>query len=194
MKKSNGKIKYNIAVFISGRGSNLKSIVRYSLKNKTLYKVKVVISNKQKATGLLIAKKMGIENYYVDLTKSKKLGNKVLNILRKNDIKLVCLAGYMKILPAYFVKSYKGKIINIHPSLLPKYKGLNTHKRVIENNEKYTGCTIHYVNRFLDSGKIICKRKVKITKKDNKRSIEKKVLKIEHKMYPKIINKILSNL
>ena len=194
MKKSNGKIKYNIAVFISGRGSNLKSIVRYSLKNKTLYKVKVVISNKQKATGLLIAKKMGIENYYVDLTKSKKLGNKVLNILRKNDIKLVCLAGYMKILPAYFVKSYKGKIINIHPSLLPKYKGLNTHKRVIENNEKYTGCTIHYVNRFLDSGKIIFQRKVKITKKDNKRSIEKKVLKIEHKMYPKIINKILSNL
>ena len=194
MKKSNGKIKYNIAVFISGRGSNLKSIVRYSLKNKTLYKVKVVISNKQKATGLLIAKKMGIENYYVDLTKSKKLGNRVLNILRKNDIKLVCLAGYMKILPAYFVKSHKGKIINIHPSLLPKYKGLNTHKRVIENNEKYTGCTIHYVNRFLDSGKIICQRKVKITKKDNKRSIEKKVLKIEHKMYPKIIDKILSNL
>ncbi len=194
MKKSNGKIKYNIAVFISGRGSNLKSIVRYSLKNKTLYKVKVVISNKQKATGLLIAKKMGIENYYVDLTKSKKLGNRVLNILRKNDIKLVCLAGYMKILPAYFVKSYKGKIINIHPSLLPKYKGLNTHKRVIENNEKYTGCTIHYVNRFLDSGKIICQRKVKITKKDSKRSIEKKVLKIEHKMYPKIIDKILSNL
>ena len=194
MKKSNGKIKYNIAVFISGRGSNLKSIVRYSLKNKTLYKVKVVISNKQKAIGLRIAEKMGIENYYVDLTKSKKLGNKVLNILRKNHIKLVCLAGYMKILPAYFVKSYKGKIINIHPSLLPKYKGLNTHKRVIENNEKYTGCTIHYVNRFLDSGKIICQRKVKITKKDNKRSIEKKVLKIEHKMYPKIINKILSNL
>ncbi len=194
MKKSNGKIKYNIAVFISGRGSNLKSIVRYSLKNKTLYKVKVVISNKQKATGLLIAKKMGIENYYVDLTKSKKLGNKVLNILRKNDIKLVCLAGYMKILPAYFVKSYKGKIINIHPSLLPKYKGLNTHKRVIENNEKYTGCTIHYVNRFLDSGKIIFQRKVKITKKDNKKTVEKKVLKIEHKMYPKIIDKILSNL
>ena len=194
MKKSNGKIKYNIAVFISGRGSNLKSIVRYSLKNKTLYKVKVVISNKQKATGLLIAKKMGIENYYVDLTKSKKLGNRVLNILEKNDIKLVCLAGFMKILPAYFVKSYKGKIINIHPSLLPKYKGLITHKRVIENNEKYTGCTIHYVNRFLDSGKIICQRKVKITKKDNKRSIEKKVLKIEHKMYPKIIDKILSNL
>ena len=194
MKKSNGKIKYNIAVFISGRGSNLKSIVRYSLKNKTLYKVKVVISNKQKAIGLRIAEKMRIENYYVDLTKSKKLGNRVLNILEKNDIKLVCLAGFMKILPAYFVKSYKGKIINIHPSLLPKYKGLNTHKRVIENNEKYTGCTIHYVNRFLDSGKIIFQRKVKIAKKDDERSIEKKVLKIEHLIYPVIINKVVSNL
>ena len=194
MKKLNGKIKHNIAVFISGRGSNLKSIINYSLKKKTLYRVKVVISNKQKAAGLLIAKKKGIKSYYIDLTKSKKLGNKVLNILNKNNIKLVCLAGFMKILPKYFIKLYKGKIINIHPSLLPKYKGLNTHKRVIENNEKYTGCTIHYVNNFLDSGKIIFQRKVKITQKDNKRSVEKKVLKIEHKIYPKTIDKVLSNL
>ena len=194
MKKLNGKIKHNIAVFISGRGSNLKSIINYSSKEKTLYRVKVVISNKQKAAGLLIAKKKGIESYYIDLTKSKKLGNKVLNILNKNNIKLVCLAGFMKILPKYFIKLYKGKIINIHPSLLPKYKGLNTHKRVIENNEKYTGCTIHYVNNFLDSGKIIFQRKVKITQKDNKRSVEKKVLKIEHKIYPKTIDKVLSNL
>tara|TARA_B100000242_G_C42942704_1_gene437146 strand:- start:276 stop:860 length:585 start_codon:yes stop_codon:yes gene_type:complete len=194
MKKLNGKIKHNIAVFISGRGSNLKSIINYSLKKKTLYRVKVVISNKQKAAGLLIAKKKGIESYYIDLTKSKKLGNKVLNILNKNNIKLVCLAGFMKILPKYFIKLYKGKIINIHPSLLPKYKGLNTHKRVIENNEKYTGCTVHYVNNFLDSGKIIFQRKVKITQKDNKRSVEKKVLKIEHKIYPKTIDKVLSNL
>ena len=194
MKKLNGKIKHNIAVFISGRGSNLKSIINYSSKEKTLYRVKVVISNKQKAAGLLIAKKKGIKSYYIDLTKSKKLGNKVLNILNKNNIKLVCLAGFMKILPKYFIKLYKGKIINIHPSLLPKYKGLNTHKRVIENNEKYTGCTVHYVNNFLDSGKIIFQRKVKITQKDNKRSVEKKVLKIEHKIYPKTIDKVLSNL
>ena len=194
MKKLNGKIKYNIAVFVSGRGSNLKSIIKHSSKKKTLYKVKVVISNRQKAKGLLIAKKRGIKNYYVDFTKSRKLGNKVLKILKKNNIKLICLAGFMKILPAYFIKLYKGKIINIHPSLLPKYKGLNTHKRVIENNEKYTGCTIHYVNNFLDSGKIIFQRKVKITKKDDERSIEKKVLKIEHLIYPVIINKVVSSL
>ncbi len=194
MKKLNGKIKYNIAVFISGRGSNLKSIIKYSSKKKTLYKVKVVISNRRKAKGLLIAKKRGIKNYYVDFTKSRKLGNKVLKILKKNNIKLICLAGFMRILSKNFINKYKHKIINIHPSLLPRYKGLNTHKRVIENNEKYTGCTIHYVNNFLDSGKIIFQRKVKITKKDDERSIEKKVLKIEHLIYPVIINKVVSNL
>ena len=99
----------------------------------------------------------------------------------------------MKILPEYFIKLYYGKIINIHPSLLPKYKGLNTHKRVILNNEKYTGCTIHYVSKFLDSGKIISQKRVRITKKDTAKSIEKKVLKIEHKIYPKTIDKILSS-
>ena len=151
MKKSNGDLKYNIAVFISGRGSNLNSIINYSLKKKTIYKVKLVISNKQNAKGLLIAKKYGIKNYFNDFTKSKKLGNKVLNILKKNNIKLICLAGFMKILPAYFITLYSGKIINIHPSLLPKYKGLNTHQKVIDNNEKFTGCTVHYVNKFLDS-------------------------------------------
>ena len=194
MKKLNGKLKYNIAVFISGRGSNLKSIINYSLKKQTSYKVKIVISNKKKVKGLLIAKKNKIKVYCIDLTRSKRLGNKVLNILKKNNIKLICLAGFMKILPSYFIKLYRGKIINIHPSLLPKYKGLNTHKRVIINKEKFTGCTIHYVNRFLDSGKIIFQGKVKIQKKDTYKSIERKVLKIEHNIYPKTIDKILSTL
>ena len=194
MKKSNGKLKYNIAVFISGRGSNLKSIIKYSKQKKTCYNVRVVISNKKKVGGLLIAKKYNIKNYFIDFTKSKRLGNKVINILKKNNINLVCLAGFMKVLPSYFIKSYKGKIINIHPSLLPKYKGLNTHKRVISNGEKFTGCTVHFVNRYLDSGKIILQKKVIINRNDNAKSIEKKVLRIEHKIYPKVIEKILSNL
>ena len=195
MRKLNGKLlKYNIAIFISGRGSNLQSIINYSLKNKTKYNVKIVISNKQKAKGLSIAKKNGIKNYFMNFTKSRKLGNLVLNDLKKNNIKLVCLAGFMRILPDYFIKSYNGKIINIHPSLLPKYKGLNTHKRVIINKEKFTGCTVHYVNRYLDSGKIILQRKVKINPKDTEKTIERKVLKIEHKIYPLAINKILTSL
>ena len=193
MKKSDGKLKYNIAVFISGKGSNLKSIIKYSKHKKTCYKVRIVISNKEKVNGLLIAKKYNIENYFIDFTKSKRLGNKVINILKKNNINLVCLAGFMKVLPPYFIKSYNGKIINIHPSLLPKYKGLNTHKKAILNGEKFTGCTVHFVNRYLDSGKIIFQKKVLINKNDNAKSIEKKVLKIEHKTYPKAIEKILSN-
>ena len=195
MRKLNGKLlKYNIAIFISGRGSNLQSIINYSLKNKTKYNVKIVISNKQKAKGLSIAKKNGIKNYFMNFTKSRKLGNLVLNDLKKNKIKLVCLAGFMRILPDYFIKSYNGKIINIHPSLLPKYKGLNTHKRVIKNKEKFTGCTVHYVNKYLDSGRIISQKKIKINSKDTEKTIEKKVLKIEHKIYPQTINKILTNL
>ena len=194
MKKLNGKLKHNIAVFISGRGSNLKSIIKYSLKQNSYYIVKEVISNKKRAKGLIIAKKKNINNHFINFTKSKQLGNKVLSILKKNNIKLVCLAGFMKILPSYFIKSYNGKIINIHPSLLPKYKGLDTHKRVIANKEKYTGCTVHHVNMYLDSGRIILQKKVRITKKDTAKSIERKVLKIEHKIYPKAINKVLTNL
>ena len=195
MKKLGGKeIKNKIAVFISGRGSNLRSIIKYSAKKKFSYKVKLVISNKKNAKGLLLAKKRVIKNYSIDFTESKKLTDKVLNLLKKNNIKLICLAGFMRILPVYFIKSFKGKILNIHPSLLPKYKGLNTHERVITNGEKFTGCTVHYVNKFLDSGKIIIQKKVRINKNDNPKSIEKKVLKIEHKIYPLAINKVLSNL
>ena len=195
MKKSGGKeIKNKIAVFISGRGSNLKSIIKYSVKKKFFYSVELVISNKKNAKGLLLAKKRAIKNYSIDFTESKKLSDIVLNLLKKNHIKLICLAGFMKILPVYFIKSFKGKIINIHPSLLPKYKGLNTHKRVINNGEKFTGCTVHFVNKFLDSGKIIIQKKVRIKKSDNPKSIEKKVLRIEHKIYPRAIQRVLSNL
>ena len=98
----------------------------------------------------------------------------------------------MKILTNYFIKEFKGKIINIHPSLLPKYKGLNTHQRVLENNELYTGCTVHFVNRKLDSGKIILQQKIKVYKNDNIKKLKKRVLLEEHKIYPKAILKIFS--
>ena len=192
MKKLNGNLKKNIAVFISGRGSNLKSIVRYSSKKKIIYKVKVIISNKPNAQGLLFAKKQKIKNYCINFTESKRLGNRVLNILKKNDIKLVCLAGFMKILPAYFIKNYKGKIINIHPSLLPKYKGLNTHERVILNKEKFSGCTVHIVNSKLDSGKIIMQKKLRVSNRDNPETLSRKILKLEHLLYPKALKKLLS--
>ena len=102
---------------------------------------------------------------------------------------MICLAGFMKILSKYFIKKFNGKIINIHPSLLPKYKGLNTHKRALINKEKYSGCTVHFVNSKLDSGKIILQKKVKISKNETEKSLAKKILIQEHKLYPKAISK-----
>jgi formyltetrahydrofolate-dependent phosphoribosylglycinamide formyltransferase len=118
----------------------------------------------------------------------------ILLILKKNKIDLICLAGFMKILTNNFIKKFKGKILNIHPSLLPKYKGLNTHQRVINNNEKFTGCTVHYVNYKLDSGKIILQKKVRIFRNDNSQKLAKRVLKQEHLLYPKALKKVLINL
>ena len=195
MKKLGGNFtKKNIAVFISGRGSNLRSIIHHSKKKNSPYEVKIVISNKKYAKGLIIARNNKIKHYVCNLTKSKKLGKIILKKLKKHNINLICLAGFMKILPDYFIKSFEGKIINIHPSLLPKYKGLNTHQRVILNNEKFSGCTVHYVNKFLDSGKNILQKKVRTKKNETAKSLEKKILKIEHKIYPEAIIKVLANL
>ena len=185
MKKSTGNI--NIGVFISGRGSNLKELIKYSKKNNTNWKIKLVISNKKKAKGLIYAKKNKIQNYAIE-KKKPQFEKKTLSILKKNKINLLCLAGFMSILSKEFIKKYKFKIINIHPSLLPKYKGLNTHKRAIQAGDKYAGSTVHYVTVKLDSGKKILQTKVKIFKSDNPNTLAKRVLKAEHQIYPKAVD------
>ena len=124
----------------------------------------------------------------------KKSENLILKQLKINKINLICLAGFMKILSPNFIKTFKGIILNIHPSLLPKYKGLNTHQRAINNNEKFTGCTVHYVNYKLDSGKIILQKKVRIFRNDSSQKLAKRVLKQEHLLYPKALKKVLINL
>ena len=105
---------------------------------------------------------------------------------------MIFLAGFMKILSKSFIKRFKGKILNIHPSLLPKYKGLNTHRRALDNNEKYSGCTVHFVNSKLDSGKIILQKKVRVLKNETEETLAKKILVEEHKLYPKAILKIFN--
>ena len=122
----------------------------------------------------------------------KSFETKTLKILEKKKIKFVCLAGFMKILSPKFVKKFKYKILNIHPSLLPKYKGLNTHFKVLKNKEKISGCTVHYVSSKLDSGKIILQKKVKVKNNDTVNSLQKRILKEEYKIYPKAIMKILN--
>ena len=120
--------------------------------------------------------------------KKNQFEKKALDYLKKNKISLLCLAGFMRILSKEFIQKYKFKIINIHPSLLPKYKGLNTHERAIKAGDKYAGSTVHYVNAKLDSGKKILQTKVKIFKTDNAKSLAKRVLKAEHLIYPKAVN------
>tara|TARA_B100000575_G_scaffold102488_1_gene81673 strand:- start:543 stop:1121 length:579 start_codon:yes stop_codon:yes gene_type:complete len=185
--------KKNIAVFISGRGSNLKSLIKYSKSKNSLIKIVLVISNNYKAKGLEYAEKSKINNIFIKYINRENFENRSLKLLKKNNVDLICLAGFMKILSSNFIKNFYNPIINIHPSLLPKYKGLNTHRRAIENKDKYSGATVHLVNQKLDSGKIILQEKVRIFKTDNKKSLEKKVLKIEHKIYPKAIIRLLTS-
>ena len=117
---------------------------------------------------------------------------KILVELKKNEIDLICLAGFMKILSKRFIKDFKGKILNIHPSLLPKFKGLKTHERAIKNKEKFSGCTVHLVSSKLDSGKIIIQKRIKISQKDTPVTLARKILVQEHKLYPKAISKIFN--
>ncbi len=191
MEISTGK-KIPCAVFISGRGSNLKSIFNYSKKKSSKIYLKIVISDRHKIKGIRFAKKNKITNKVISFKNKKKAEQQILDFLKKNNIQLICLAGFMRILSKNFIKSFKNKIINIHPSLLPKYKGLNTHERVIKNKEKFSGCTVHFVSEKLDSGKIIMQKKVKILKSDKPKKLEKRVLTVENKLYPKAIKKILS--
>ena len=193
MEKLNGK-KINIAVFISGRGSNLKSLIKHYKKRKSRVSIKLVISNNSKANGLIYAKQAKIKSYVLNFKKNNVVEKKLLKKLLNNNINLICLAGFMKILSKKFIKKFNKPILNIHPSLLPKYKGLNTHIRVIKNKEKYSGATVHLVSAKLDSGKIILQKKIKVSKYENEKSLQKKVLKIEHNLYPKAIKKILISL
>ena len=194
MKKFHGTKKLKTAVFISGKGSNLKNLINFSFLKKSPIKIFLVISSNSKAKGLDYARKNNIKSKVFNFSNKYKCEFDILKMLKKNKIKLVCLAGFMKILSGNFIKKFDGKILNIHPSLLPKYKGLNTHQRAIRNNEKFSGCTVHFVSPKLDSGKIILQKKIKIFKSDTPKKLAKKVLKIEHELYPKAIMALFFNL
>ena len=181
----------NISIFISGRGSNLLSLIKYSKIKKSKIKINLVISNNKFSKGLEFAKKNKIKYHIIDYSKKRQAEHKILRYLIKNKIDLICLAGFMKILSSSFIRKFKKPILNIHPSLLPKYKGLNTHRRAIKNKDKFSGATVHLVTPKLDSGKIILQKKVRILKADTEQSLAKKILKIEHKLYPSAIEKIL---
>ena len=192
MVQLTGFKKIKTAVFISGTGSNLKNLIKFSKIKISPISIELIISDNSKARGLNFSKVFKIKKKIFNFKDKNMAEKNILIELKRNETNFICLAGFMKILSKNFIKKFKGKILNIHPSLLPKYKGLNTHQRAIENNEKFSGCTVHYVTSKLDSGKIILQKKVKIKKNDTKNSLAKKILAQEHKLYPKAILKIFN--
>ena len=192
MIKYSGPKKIKTAVFISGTGSNLKNLIKFSKQKNFPISIDLIISNNAKAKGLIYANNFKIKKKVFNFSNKIIAEKKILSVLLKNKIKLICLAGFMKILSKSFIQKFNGKILNIHPSLLPKYKGLNTHARALKNNDKYSGCTVHIVNSKLDSGKIILQKKVKIYKNDNIETLSKRVLKQEHKLYPAAIKRLFN--
>ena len=187
-----GTKKIKVAVFISGNGSNLRSLINFSKSKKSPITIILIISDNPKSKGLVFGKIFKIKRKVFNFKKKKIAEKKILLELKKNNINLICLAGFMRILSKGFIKNFKGKILNIHPSLLPKFKGLNTHERAIRNKEIYSGCTVHFVNSRLDSGKIVLQKKVKIKKNDTPKTLSKRILAEEHKLYPKALLKIVN--
>ncbi len=182
-------VKKNTCIFISGKGSNLKNLIFHSRDSSFPIKISLVITNNKKAHGINYAKKYKIPYIFIN-TRFKNYDNKVLLNLKKYKISFICLAGYMKIISNSLIKNYKGKIINIHPSLLPKFKGLNTFSRMIKNREIKAGCTVHHVNERLDSGDTIIQKQFLIDKKDDENILKNKTQKLEYRAFPEAIIKI----
>lgn len=185
----------NLAILISGRGSNMEAILRAVKKKKIPIKPVIVISNKPDAKGLKIAQKLGVKTAVVESLGLKggswEYDQKLVAALEENNVTpkngLVCLAGFMRIMSPEFIKHYKGRILNIHPAILPAFPGLHSQKQAVEYGVKYSGCTVHFVDEGVDTGPIILQAIVKVKDSDTEESLSKRILKQEHKIYPKAV-------
>ena len=181
--------KIKTCIFISGQGTNLKNIINRSRDKNFPVTVSLVLSNNKNAKGISHAKKYNIPIIVIN-TKIKNYDYKILKTLKKYKINFICLAGYMKIVSNRIINIFNKKIINIHPSLLPRFKGLNTFSRILLSKEKKTGCTVHYVNNKLDDGDIIIQKYFYINEDDDENSLKQKTQNLEYKAYPEAIIKI----
>ena len=183
-------MKLSVAILISGSGSNMVQLIK-SMDHEHPAFPSIVISNKSDALGLKKAQDLGIPTKVIDqnLIKSNGLNFEIelINILIENKINIICLAGFMKILSEKFIKKFSDRILNIHPSLLPKYKGLNTHARALASNDAIAGCSVHLVTTELDGGPVLAQTKVLIEKNETVDSLKAKVLIQEHVLYPKVL-------
>ena len=185
-----------VAVLASGRGSNFQSILNASDRGKLPNcKIELLIVNKKEAYAIEIAKKHNIPYYIIESSNKKreKFDLEMLEILKSNQIEIVVLAGFMRILSKQFISEYKDKIINIHPSLLPRFPGARAHRDAIEAKAKISGCTVHFVDEGVDTGPIIMQESVAVDRDDDEHTLSEKILPIEHKIYPKVLDLLTSN-
>ena len=186
----------NIAVFVSGNGSNLQAIIDACLKGEITSKLEIVISNKEDAYALERAQKAGIETFTInpkEYTSRQEYDSKIIEKLKEKNIDFIVLAGYMRLLSDLMVQTYKDKIINVHPALLPLFKGTHAIKDAFEAKVKETGVTIHFVDEKLDNGPIILQDTIKIEEADTLQTLEEKIHVLEHELYPKVIKLIENN-
>jgi len=183
-------MKLSVAILISGSGSNMVQLIKSMDDNHPAFP-SIVISNKPNAAGIKKARDLGIPTQIINENFEKSNGidfeAKLTEILNRYEVKIICLAGFMRILSKDFIDIFKGRILNIHPSLLPKYKGLNTHARAIAAKDKFSGCSVHLVTAELDGGPILAQRKVAIDKTDTAETLSSKVLEEEHLLYPEVL-------
>ena len=185
----------NLGILISGRGSNMEAILKSIKKGKIPIKPAVVISNKPDAKGLKIAQKLGVKTEIIESSGIKggnwEYDRKIVAVLEKHGVTqrngLVCLAGFMRIMSPEFIRHFKGRIMNIHPAILPSFPGLHSQKQALDYGVKYSGCTVHFVDEGVDTGPIILQSIVNVKDNDTEQSLSKKILAKEHEIYPKAV-------
>ena len=195
MKTEIKPLKKKIAILISGKGTNMEAIIKDSKTINYPGIVKFVLSNNPDALGIIKAKNLGIKTFVFPVNKNHSMEifeKRLLNLLIKEKIELICLAGFMKILSKNFLQNYNGTVLNIHPSILPSIKGLNTHQRILEKDIRTHGATVHTVTSELDSGKILGQVTINILKKDTPKNLASKLIFKEHKLYTKVIRNVIT--
>ena len=184
---------FNLGILISGRGSNMLNIVNASKLGLIDSKVKVVISNNKNSNGISEAKRKNIKTKVInqkDYKSKKDFETALIHALKGEEVDLVCLAGFMSILSKDFLEQWNKKVINIHPSLLPNFRGKNAVKQALEKKVKTSGCSVHFVDEGIDTGEIIGQEKVLVSNNDNEETLGKKILKKEHVLYIKVIKEL----
>lgn len=182
--------KVRVAVLISGRGSNLEALADYKRQADPYYEIVLVASNVPEARGLVLARRFGLPvwSHSHNGMERAEFDRLIDDELRRHDVEVIALAGYMRLLSPEFIQAWQGRILNIHPSLLPQYKGLDTHRRALLAGEQFAGCSVHLVTEELDSGQVLAQSQVRIEPRDDPESLAARVLQAEHELYPKALD------